>query len=323
MSTPDLVMQQPAYGTQRTLLFAAVTVVAALGSKGQPAGQGWMLLALVAVSIAIWHGAFDGVLAEQALRPRLHARWKVVFYIAYLTLAALIALLWWVAPVVALAGFLLYSALHFGTEAELRLSPAKLLLGTATGLVPIAAACRWWPGDVAGIFTAMLRGDAAGAGALTAIAGAVLWPAVAATLLSAGIAHRSAWIMTSVLVLTELVLFRWCPPLVAFAVFFCLWHTPEHMVSTSLSRSGHFEGRLLLSHLKRGLAAWLVSLGAVALACWWGRHELQAYAGGIFIVLSALTVPHMVLAELCRRQARADATRPRPQFASEREGARA
>lgn len=318
MTTSLARVQDPLYAPGRLLVFAAATAMAFGGSRWlRVSGRGWMLLAIAAIAVAIWHGAFDGVLAEESLQPRFGTRWRPAFYTSYLVLAGAVVMLWWAAPVVALAGFLLYSALHFGTETERALSPARVLLGTATGFVPIAAACHWWPQEVAAIFEEMLRGDAAYAAAITALAGKILWPVVAVALLGAWQTRGRRWLEPSLLVMTELVLFRWCSPVVAFAVFFCLWHTPEHMVSTSLDRTGHFQGRLLAEHLRRGAGPWVISLAVVAVVCWCGRHEARAYAGVMFIALSALTVPHMALAEVCLRYGIASPERRIEGFASQ------
>jgi len=300
MTPPLATVQEPLYEPGRLLIFGAATAMAAGGSRWLPASnRGWMLLSISAIALAIWHGAFDGVLAEEALSQRFGAHWRPAFYISYVASAGAVVLLWWTVPVVALAGFLLYSALHFGTETERALSPARVLIGTATGFVPIAAACHWWPQEVAAIFEEMLRGDAAYAAAITALAAKILWPVAAVALWGAWQTRGRRWVGPSLLVMTELVLFRWCSPVVAFAVFFCLWHTPEHMVSTSLDRTGRFQGRRLAEHLRRGAGPWVTSLTVVAVGCWFGRHEAQAYAGVVFIALSALTVPHMALAEVC------------------------
>ncbi len=289
----------------RLWLFAGFTVAAVCGSRWLPAGGPWMALAVVSIAIAVWHGAFDGVLAEETFGPRYGKAWAPVFYGGYLVLGAVVIALWWKAPGLALALFLLYSALHFGTESEQQISLWNMFTGLGAGMVPLAAACHWWPGEVNGIFVTMLRGDAGHGAAITLLAGRLLWPAAGVVAGGALVRMRrrqSGGLGALVLVATELLLFRGCTPLAAFAVFFCLWHTPEHMVSTSLDAAGVFEMRTLWQHLRRGLVPWLLSLGALGVAGWYGRHTVEAYAGLLFVVLSALTVPHMALGELCRRR---------------------
>ncbi len=301
MSTAIRSTPQPLFSTSRLTVFAAATVVAVAGARWLPGAQLAVPLAVAAIAVAIWHGAFDGVLAEEAFQPRFGDRWRPPFTAAYLALGGAVLLLWWRAPVVALPAFLLYSALHFGTESERDFRPVRLLAGAATGFLPIAASCHWWPQQVAAIYGMMLRGSAAAAVPITALAGRALWPAVTIALLGAVLARGYHWLAAGALLATELLLFRGCSPVVAFAVFFCLWHTPEHMLSTSLDRFGGFRRDLLLTHLRRGFVPWLLSLAGLAAACWLGRHQVGSYVGLLFIALSALTVPHMALAEICRR----------------------
>ena len=287
----------------RLMVFSLASLLTVAGARWLPDGGWGLWLSVAAILLAIWHGAFDGVLAEKALTPRFGARWRLPFYAAYLSLGAVVLLLWWNVPVIALSAFLLYSAFHFGTEAERDLSPERLVTGLAAGFVPIAAACHWWPQQVATIFGLMLRHQAEFASVLTGVAGRSLWPVVVVAGFAALRAQGLERFMSWMLIATELVLFRGCSPVVAFALFFCLWHTPEHMLSTSLDNMGHFRSNHLLKHLRGGLLFWLVSLAGVGLACGLGRHEVLSDIGLLFIALSAFTVPHMALAELCRRQA--------------------
>ena len=148
----------------------------------------------------------------------------------------------------------------------------------------------------------MLRDHAASAAPITTLAGRTLWPIVVVALFGALLNDGWHSWPTLVLVALQLLLFRDCTPVVAFALFFCMWHTPEHMLSTSVDQNGTFQSHLLAQHLLRGIVPWLVSLAGVSGACWLGRHQVGDYIGTVFIALSALTVPHMLLTELCRRQ---------------------
>ncbi len=290
----------------RLALFIFSVLVAVTLRQWMRVGVALLPLSIAGIAVAMWHGALDGVLAEDALKTRYSNRWRAPFLVGYVGLAGAMLMLWWRWPIVALTAFLLYSALHFGTESEQDLSALLLITGFALGAVPIAAACHWSPEQVSAIFSMMLRADRELAAALTHATGQLLWPAVFVALLGAvsprkeQFAKRFLWV-TGALVAAELSLFRFLSPLPAFAIFFCLWHTPEHIASTSMTATGSFSTRIMTDHLRRGVWPWLLSLGAVAAACTSDAHTLTAYAGTLFIALSALTVPHMALAEVCRR----------------------
>jgi len=243
-----------------------------------------------AILIAVWHGAYDGVLAKPLLEKRFGSAWAQTFAIGYLLLAAAMVLIWFVSPRLALPAFLLYSAWHFGTESQTgQLKSASAATGFCLGAIPIAAACHWHPPEVTAIFTALLRGQQPFAGGVASLAGHLLWPAV----LVAG-AGRIGLLP---LIALELILFRQCNPLLAFGVFFCVWHAPEHLLSSAQDRCGQFSLPLLWRQLRSGVVPWLISIAALGLAVTRGAP----YASALFIMLSALTVPHMALNELRRK----------------------
>lgn len=78
--TTGLSRWQNAAGEQGRLLFFAVGSVGAVcGSQIHPASRLWIPIALVAVALAMWHGAYDRVLAERAPQPRFADRWRLPF----------------------------------------------------------------------------------------------------------------------------------------------------------------------------------------------------------------------------------------------------
>ncbi len=304
---------RPAGQTQdRLLVIFSILVLAAcvagrlhLGSS--PAVMG---VAFAAVALAIWHGAYDGVTAHDLLWPRLHRRWWVVFFGMYAVLLAAGALLWWTLPAVALALFLLYASWHFGTERSEGAIPVWAGVGLfAQGALPIAAACHWRAEEVLPIFAGMLRephSHAPAARHILAVAGNSLWPLVAFAL--AGVwtdaVRRRSWRIAATATLLmgeELLLFYMCPPLMAFAVFFCIWHTPQHLLESSSDRRGTFSPRRLLRNLRGGFLPWVITLAALGGALLLDPSWLDHASSALFVLLSVLTVPHMVLHEVRRR----------------------
>jgi Brp/Blh family beta-carotene 15,15'-monooxygenase len=276
-------------------------------THGAKAGGLVLTAALAAIAIAMWHGAYDAVQAEPLLKPRFKAKWRVVFPAGYAALVAATLLGWWAFPFVSLLLFLAYSAWHFGTEPERgRASTATLLAGLALGALPIVAACRWHGAEVQTIFAQMLRGMPSAR--LTSALATGFWPVLALTCAGAltgqfGRSVAERWETLSAIAVTTL-LFVFCNPLIAFAVYFCCWHTPEHLISTSLpDGSGATMLERLRSNLRTGLLPWLLSLVLLGIVFMTGQHAAASYRAEIFIVLSALTVPHMALNELGRWQA--------------------
>jgi Brp/Blh family beta-carotene 15,15'-monooxygenase len=286
----------------RVTLFACVTLLCCLASaEGLLHGPAVLPFALAAIAVAMWHGAYDQVQAEQVLAGVLGRSWLPVFLAGYAVLAGLTFVGWQLVPFASLVLFLLYAAWHFGSEAEQRTPTLPgALVALAMGSVPIVAACRWHGDAVTPIFAQMAGGQAAGAWVLTHVLAKGCWPVLATALVGIvlgqvgrGPAQKAE--LLAVLAL-QVALFAMCDPLVAFAAYFCCWHTPEHLVATSVAPAtlGH--------NLKAGLVPWLLSLLMLAALFALGRHEATAYRAEIFILLSALTVPHMALNELRRAQ---------------------
>ncbi len=294
-----------AFLSVRFALFAGVSAACCgFSAAGMLRGAAVLPLALAAVAVAMWHGAYDHVQAKQILERPLGRRWMVWFLAGYAALAAVTLVGWLLFPLASLALFLLYSAWHFGTEPEERTPPFRVALpALALGAAPIVAACRWHGALVAPIFAAMLGRRAPSAGALTQALSVACWPVLGLALLgiAAGLLGRSTrerGELAAVLGL-QAALFFWCDPLVAFAVYFCCWHTPEHLLATSMGEPGGLSGNLN-RNLRAGFLPWVLSLAFLGAALFYGRHSAAAYQAQLFIVLSALTVPHMALNELRR-----------------------
>ena len=286
-----------------TAFALAVGVCCVLSAAGLLQGPAAMALAGGAVAIAMWHGAYDHVQAEQVLAPVLGRHWLPVFLSGYVALAGVVLLGWYLLPLASLILFFAYSAWHFGTEPEEQMpGPAAGLIAFLLGAVPIVAACRWHGGEVAPILAAMLgrRPDTfVNAQGLVAVLSFLCWPVLLASSLGVlgGLLGPQRTALFLVLAL-EVLIFCVCGPLPAFAVFFCCWHAPEHLLATS--EGGGSLKVSLRRNLRAGFVPWVFSLLLLAAALVWGRHAAVAYQGELFIFLSALTVPHMMLNELGR-----------------------
>lgn len=299
----------------RLFAFTVITVVACWLEKTPYGNTGscqalltW--LALIAISIAVWHGAYDGTLSQPLFEPRIGRWWFFSFAAGYLLLVGATLIAWHVEPAFTLIAFLLYSSWHFGTEQDVeRLTLGGAFSGLACGALPISAACYWHPNQVNTIFRAMLGSSAQAAFALdlTRSCAALLWGIVAFAAFGTVLGLRGKAPSTRLsgmsLIAVELLLFWCCDPLIAFAVYFCLWHTPEHLVSTSLDRKGVFTPRIMWQNLRAGIPPWIAALTVLALLLAFRPQSVTGYVSGLFVLLSALTVPHMGLNEM-RRLAR-------------------
>jgi len=300
------------FAGMRLIAFALVTAAACWFQRGwsnQPGAAHPVVdvIALVAIAIAIWHGAYDGVLARPLFERRLGRWWTSTFAVGYLLLAGAVFVAWHLQPEFALVAFLAYSSWHFGTEQESEpLSPRRAVAAFAGGALPIAAACHWHPDQVMTIFRSMLgsRSENAFPQQLIHACGALLWVLALVAVVGA-LPHILTALKTTrtsllCLIALELTLFWCCDPVLAFAIYFCCWHTPEHLVSSSRDNNACYSARIMVSNLRAGMFPWLVSLAGLAVMLTLQPRIMTMYVSAIFIFLSALTVPHMALNELSR-----------------------
>jgi len=276
------------------LAFSALAWLSLLASLWLPPVEPKIQLALlspVILLLGVPHGALDVIFVRQLTGVRSVAGWSL-FTIAYLAAAASVVVLWWSAPGVFLAAFLLISALHFSGDPEGE-TPAlfRTLYGGAIILCPMALHAE----EVSQLFAA-LAGEAAAQAIITALQWAA-WPWLAAIVLAAIIAAKRDLARSIELVsVTALLIFA--PPLIGFTIFFCGMHSARHVL-----RTRDYSSAGTLRHLLR-IAAWPMLATVVGIAvAWWlsdGKPLDMRLAQLLFVGLAALTVPHMILVERVR-----------------------
>ncbi len=272
----------------------------------------WDMIALGAVMlVGLPHGAFDGAIAVCLGFGRTGKR-IAGFISMYLLLAGLAVMVWAQSAVFALALFLLMTIIHFGAgdipaanylklERTARLQRGLLIYAHGC-LIPVLLPLAH-EADVQRLFSAL-----AGPNAVILFDGLVLLGAFwIISLLIYGFLALSAWHLrmplAEILLLSAMLFI--VPPLVGFALYFCLVHSRRHFVSVWTA---------LCSFTDR--AHIIATAAALTLVTWAGAgvfFTLQMSGGPgnadiaalrtVFILLAALTVPHMILVDWMFRPA--------------------
>ena len=278
------------------LALAATAVACVLGLLVDPvpiAAQLAVLGAGVAI-VGVPHGALDGRIGRAWLRPRLGRSWGAWFAAGYLLLVAAVVGAWVVAPVAALVGFLAISAVHFG-GGDVGPGRGRFVAAIVRGVYVLALPALFHPSEVAVLFSWLVptvhAEGAAGVARTLAVAGWCAVPAVVARLALefARQGPASAWPTAAELVLLALA-FATLPPLLGFGVYFCLWHAPRHLLAWLAEEEWP-------SLMRSALPATAATLLGMAAAAWLlsGDGLPQGAVRALFVGLSALTVPHMLL----------------------------
>jgi len=256
-------------------------------------------LAFVVV-IGLPHGAFDGAIARHLGYSRTLGG-LIKFITVYLGLAGAVVAFWVWQPGLALALFLLISAVHFGYgDATATNGIARAVQIAAHGGVAVFGISLFHLQQVTPIYAALTNGDIMLAGMMTEMFPIFIMPVAALYLI---VAIRDAGLRPRLVELALLcLLLSVVPPLVGFAIYFCVIHTGRHMRHIWDRVSSHATPRHILS---QAMLFTLASWGGGAMMLWWldSGNISQDLLQVIFIGLAALTVPHMILVDgLFRRR---------------------
>ncbi len=246
------------------------------------------------VIIGLPHGAFDGAIARHLGYGR---GWRGLtsFIGLYLGLAAAVVAFWIWQPGMALGLFLLLSAVHFGYgDATGATAVSRMVQIAAHGGVAVFGISLFHLQQVTPLFAALTGGDVAVAVLMAELFPLAMIPVAGLYLICAirEAALRPRLVELALLCLSLSIV----PPLVGFALYFCLIHTGRHMQRIWQ----HLRRRATPRHILREAALFTVASWAGGVMIWlWldSGNVSQDLLQVIFIGLAALTVPHMILVD--------------------------
>lgn len=253
------------------------------------------LLALACVVIiGLPHGAFDGAIVRHLGYGR-GWRGSARFVGLYLGLAVAVVAFWIWQPGLALGLFLLLSAVHFGYgDATGATAVSRMVQVAAHGGAAVFGISLFHLQQVTPLFAALTGGDVAVAVLMAELFPLVMIPVAGLYLICA---IREAALRPRLVELALLcLLLSIVPPLVGFALYFCVIHTGRHM----LHIWHHLRRRATPRHILGEAALFTVASWAGGVMIWlWldSGNVSQDFLQVIFIGLAALTVPHMILVD--------------------------
>jgi Brp/Blh family beta-carotene 15,15'-monooxygenase len=263
------------------VLIAAHLIVGSLDLLVWPTLASALILCL-----GVPHGAADIAVIERTWHL---TRWgeTALALVAYLLLAGGVLLVWWLQPELSLALFLIGSAYHFGGDWGHH-PPARMLRGAAM----LIATTIFHEGQVIEIFGWLATPKAGDdvVAAMVALSGPIIVSAVFCALSRVRTRPRAALEYGATLAMAMIL-----PPITFFILYFCLLHSPRHMLTIRTVLADWPLPRLLTTSAPYALMAIAGTLlGATLLS---SLHAAPALLSAVFIALAALTVPHMLLAE--------------------------
>ncbi len=285
--------QESGQGHAPLPVFRAIIVLGfILAGQGLSTGLVTELACLAILIGGLPHGALDIDVIRAGSSVGL--RWVFTLYIA---LAAIMACAWWLSPAFALAVFLILSVVHFAEDWDAAGDPF-LAIGIALAIIAAPAVAH--PGQIAALFVALTgSADAAVCADILRLLAPTAFIAAAIGLATMGRRGDNAGAARGTL---SIVAMTALPPVVGFACFFCLFHSPHNLAGTfaTLRRTRN-------TLLSGGIVPFSIggALIALLIAAVTTRPSLSDVAvTASFTTLSILTVPHMIAPAVVSRWSR-------------------
>lgn len=215
---------------------------------------------------------------------------------AYIALALATYALWAASPVLALLLFLVVSIIHFAEDWS---ACRSAMLAHALALATIAAPVLLHRAAIASLF-ATLAGDSRAA-VLAQLLVLIAPMAVASALAACAALWHNGMRTLAVAAAVSVGAMLFLPPVIGFAIYFCLLHSPTHLresVTRVLAQS-RAPDRMVRTVLIM-VALTLASLGIAAalFGVNTGFGVPDRLFSATFLTLSVLTVPHMLMPQL-------------------------
>ena len=254
----------------------------------------WDFAALAAIFLfGVPHGGFDAAIARRNGWSMSGPLSWVTFHLAYIAIAIIVAFLWWWFPLVSLGLFLIISGYHFGASDITEVGTDCLPWLAHGGLVPIAIPSLN-PEAVRPIFSILL-GSAEAADVLLSIIQLLF---IGWIICCVGYCffclYKKHYSKPLVGLVIMIVIISLLPPLVSFAVYFCLWHSRGHILRLWDSLQ---QGKRLATAQEAITYTLLSWLTAVGVFFYLSGPLTDIMLQLTFIGLAALTWPHMILVD--------------------------
>ncbi len=349
--TPRIVRESTVLSLVRRRLLTPITVLFLLLAAifaTNPSFPAWLIFTPLAASVLVFglpHGALDHLVPTRLAGRRATVTSIGIVAGLYVVLGAGVLVVWYAAPLVAFAAFIILTWFHWG-QGDLwvdlaaqhvgRLSPWRLRAGTVAvrGGIPLLLPLVFHPDVYEKVRLGtidLFSGPATSQGSWSlgpsgrvsiglAFLLLVLVMALATWRSARTRAERSAWTQDQTEIVVLSLFFALGPPVLTIGLYFCLWHALRHIVRLELLDPG---GALLLSRgqfagAARRFAIEAAPITAIALVVLAVLYSMlptatgppESQLGPYLVLISALTVPHIAIVTFMDRRQRSATSRP-------------
>ena len=288
-------------GTAFVFILGALFFPAVLNSAAL-----WVVVLSVLV-IGIPHGAIDHIMAAELYDLNQTLKDHLLFYASYLLVMIVIGVLWIFLPEAGMALFLIISIYHFGQadmeEFLIRHEPFNRLFYFARGFLIIGLIIFSDPLTTYPIMADAMRIDTIVFSGFMPAATFSLWFIISvyfiistAAVLTNRIEDASTFIVDSLLLTFFLLV---TGPLIGFAVYFALWHSAGHINEMREFFEDRGKSLSVGKFYKKATPFTIVSIIGLALLLYINvQLNLEnQFLSLMFILISVLTLPHMLIVE--------------------------
>jgi Brp/Blh family beta-carotene 15,15'-monooxygenase len=273
------------------LVVAIVAIAASIILPRPPANAELIVPGALIVFLGVPHGALDILYIRRVLGIRL-PRHFVLTLLSYLAISGVVVWLWVAAPLIFLIGFLMASGFHFSGDPERGASPFTRV---ATGVGVVALPVLFHAAELQHLYSLLTNRGAAETVVEISYPLAVGVVFVGALAVAIEITRRHFAIAGELAIV--LLLVTVAPPLLGFTIYFCLMHSARHILRTA--------ELVPISHRAFVIECVLPMVAVLLAGCvaWQLQAVLPMDAKVIqilFVILAALTAPHMVIVEPIR-----------------------
>lgn len=265
----------------------------------------YAILIISLLIIGIPHGAIDHLIAARLVSYDAGNKFWIFFYSLYLLAVIVIGIIWITIPKIGFILFLLMTLYHFGQAdmAAISRNSSNLILPPSRGVFIIILILFTHPNSIAGIIEAASTISINQTSVFTHYNTVVLTLGIIQYMLVLcwywylNYDFKLQRYITDALLLCALFLAS--DPVIAFAVYFMLWHGIGHVEEMRSFFASHDEPMQWSRFYKKALPFSLLSWVGLALVYGVSIYfELTSqWIPLIFILISALTLPHLVVVE--------------------------
>ena len=262
--------------------------------------------------VGVSHGSLDHKKGERIFKI-LNIKNISIFYFLYASLAALIIIMWIIAPSISLIIFLIVASYHFGKEDTQflvnKISYFVRLLFFFKGSLIILAPMFFHFGETVSIFKLLLIDNENFYTSLEFIeTNKILFIGLILSTLSSILIFLNEFEIKKFIIFFDyfsiLILNYYFTPLIAFTVYFCFLHSIRHSISLihEINSLNFYEG--LKNFIKKALPLTILTaiLCLISMSFLMNSYDLNnSILKLIFIGLASLTFPHILLEYLLEK----------------------